>query len=480
MKGRKKVSAWAAVWAFLSCAVAGGCLLWKENSLCLGLPLAVNAGSLSEPGNQDGSMGNQDNSLEEPNGSLGNSDNSLEEPDGSLEEPNCSLGEPNSEGSAGAVQEPKGEGRVQTEQELYESAAKVAEAYADLLEETAGQGPMISLEVMERMVRRLGESGYAAVDSDNQVDMAGAEQVLEFCRQVSAEEEGSLTVVELSYLGGFTRYDMQTAGGSVDIVRSCWQPSADGLENKSTVRYPADFWEYTQEGYLIFEGCSFSQDYYLLSMGGTPLHTALRVLPLDERCRELNRRYIAPIGYGRNDLFLLDWSERDFGEIDFYDLYDIFYGIKYNSFVPYTAGESAGTGMIYEIPAAEFEAVVMTYLDIDKKVLRSKTKYLSESDCYEYRPRGFFDAEHPEDIYPEVVDWQDNGDGTLMLTVNAVYPGHNLSKAYSHEVVVRPLAEGGVQYVSNRSLSSEKDDVGSWHVSRLTEEEWARVYGEAR
>lgn len=322
-----------------------------------------------------------------------------------------------------------------------------------------------------------GERGYAAVDAENQIDMAGADQVLEFCRQVDAGEEGSLTVVELSYLGGFTKYDLRTTDGKVDVVRSCWQRSAEGLENKSTVCYPTDYWEYTQEGYLVFEGSSFSQDYYLLSMSGTPQHTALRVLPLEERCRELNRRYVAPIGYGRNDLFLLNWSEEDFGEVDFYDLFDVFYGIKYNKFVPYVPGDSAGTGVVYEIPAKEFETVIMEYIDIDRKTLRSKTKYISERDCYEYRPRGFYDAEHPDPPYPEVVDWRDNGDGTLTLTVNAVYPQRNLSKAYAHEVVIRPLADGGVRYVSNRSLFSKEGDAGAWHVPRLTEEEWIRVYG---
>lgn len=418
----------------MACAVTGICLLVKEDALRFGLPSAEFGGV---------------------------------------------SGQQHSEGHSGAVGEPQVDGHDQREQELYASAAKVAESYADLFEEASGKSPLMSLETMKLMVARLGENGYAAVDVDNQVDMAGADRVLEFCGQVSAGEEGSLTVVELSYLGGFTEYDMQTEEGKVEIVRSCWQLSGEGPELRSAVRYPADFWEYTHEGYLIFEGSGFAQDYYLLSMGGTPLHTALRVLPLEERCRELNRRYIAPIGYGRNDLFLLDWNEEDFGEIDFYDLYDIFYGISYNRFVPYTAGESAGIGMVYEISAAEFEAVLMTYLDIDEKTLRSKTKYIPERDCYEYRPRGFFDAEHPEVPYPEVVDCLENGDGTLTLTVNAVYPKHNLSKAYTHEVVVRPLADGGVRYVSNRCISSEEDEIGTWHVSRLTEEEWKRAYGEA-
>ena len=49
------------------------------------------------------------------------------------------------------------------------------------------------------------------------------------------------------------------------------------------------------------------------------------VLSLDETCRELNRKYILPIGYERNNMFLTDWSEEEFAELDFYDMFDLFY-----------------------------------------------------------------------------------------------------------------------------------------------------------
>ncbi len=356
------------------------------------------------------------------------------------------------------------------------AAAEIAALCCDLYEEAAAQDNLVSVETVRRFVDRLGQNGYVAVDSENQIDMTEAEQVQRFCSQVDSGEEGALTIIEVSYLGEFAKYDMRTRDGEVDIIKSCYQ-MADGKPKGSAVRYTAQWWEYTQEGYLFFGGSCFTEDYYALYLSDAPIDSVMRVLPLDESCRELNRRYIAPIGYGRNDLFLSDWSEEDFGETDFYDLYDIFYGLKYNRYVPYRAGENAGTGTVYRIPEEEFEEVIMTYLDIDEEVLRSKTKYISEAKSYEYRPRGFFDAEYPEVPYPEVVGCRENDDGTITLTVNAVYPKHRLSKAYAHEVVIRQLEDGGVQYVSNRILPTEGDFKPTWHVSRLTEEEWERVYG---
>ena len=49
---------------------------------------------------------------------------------------------------------------------------------------------------------------------------------------------------------------------------------------------------------------------------------------------------------------------------------------------------------------------------------------------------------------------------------------------YAHEVVIRPLDNGGVQYVSNRIIPSEDNYEATWHKPRLTEEQWEEMYGE--
>ena len=68
--------------------------------------------------------------------------------------------------------------------------------------------------------------------------------------------------------------------------------------------------------------------------------------------------------------------------------------------------------------------------------------------------------------------WQ----ATITLTVNVVYPYAGDSKVYSHEVTVRPLDNGGVQYVSNRIIPSEDNEEETWHTPRLTSEEWEEMY----
>ena len=231
---------------------------------------------------------------------------------------------------------------IQQDREVYffdkndsASTEPIAEILNDIYEEAVSANTLGSLNTMRCMVARLGENGYVAVDSGNQIDMTQAEQALAFCKAVDEKEMDELTIIVVMEMG-IRKYDLKTEDGNVNIVRGYYQYDQNGsLQNRSTVSYPADFWQYTAEGYLIFEGSYFSDESYILTLSGTPEHTMLRILPLDEKCREYNREYILPVGYGQNNLFLCNWNEEDFGDLDFYDLFDRFYPMIHRKPVPY-------------------------------------------------------------------------------------------------------------------------------------------------
>ena len=359
----------------------------------------------------------------------------------------------------------------------FDDAVSIAAIYRDIYDEAVETNTLSSLETLRRIVARLGENGYAAVDSENQVDMAGAEQVIEFCKAVDEKKSAMLTIIVIKDFG-FRKFDLKAEDGNVNIVRGYYQYDQDGcLQNRSTVSYPADIWQYTEEGYILFEGSYFSDENYVLTLSDTPEHTALRVLPLDEKCRELNRKYILPVGYEQNNIFLTDWNEEDIGELDFYDIFDNFYPILHGQSVPYVADESLAVGAVYQIPEEIFENVIMTHFNVNKEALRRETTYNPEKAAYEYRPRGFYEVEYPDIPYPEVVSYTENQDGTITLIVNAVYPNGNTSMAYSHKTVIRPLEEDCFQYVSNQMMNLIDEHDIWWHSNRLTKEEWIEIYG---
>ena len=363
------------------------------------------------------------------------------------------------------------------QEESEEDADEIISVCIDLYEKAEEENKLADLETIRSIVNRLGENGYSAVDSRNQINMTEPEKVVEFCEKVDAQEEAEITILEVSYLGGFVKYNLHSKDGRVDVVRSYYKYENGNMKREVTGNYQAEYWNYTEEGYLMFSGVWFSEELYVLTLSGAEEHTALRVQPLDETYRELSRKYLNPISFERNNMFIVDWSEEDFGDLNFYDMYDILYPKVNGQYAPYVADDNLSVSAVYQIPKEEFESVIMKYFNIDSETLQSKTIYDSEDSTYEYKPRGFEEVEYPEYPYSEVVGFTENNDGTITLTANVVFPYAGDSKVYAHEVVVRPLENGRVQYVSNRIIPSEDNYRETWHTPRLTLEEWEELYG---
>ena len=363
------------------------------------------------------------------------------------------------------------------QQNVKDNEDEIIEICSQLYKKASEENKIADLEMIRIIVNQFGENGYPAVDSRNQIDMTEAEQVEWFCEMVDTQEEAEITIIEVSYLGGFVKYDLETKDGNVDVVRSYYKYENGNMKREVIGNYQAEYWNYTEEGYLMFSGVWFSEELYVLTLSGAEEHTALRVLPLDETYRELSRKYLRPIGFEQNNMFIVDWSEEDFGDLNFYDMYDILYPKVNGQYVPYVADDNLSVSAVYQIPKEEFESVIMKYFNIDSEMLQSKTIYDSEDSTYEYKPRGFEEVEYPEYPYSEVVGFTENNDGTITLIANVVFPYAGDSKVYAHEVVVRPLEDGEVQYVSNRIIPSEDNCRETWHTPRLTLEEWEELYG---
>lgn len=61
----------------------------------------------------------------------------------------------------------------------------------------------------------------------------------------------------------------------------------------------------------IHRRISIFERYRMGGYDGDSAYTALRVEPLDEKLRVLNRKYIKTIGYDSNNLFTTNWDESD-------------------------------------------------------------------------------------------------------------------------------------------------------------------------
>lgn len=343
----------------------------------------------------------------------------------------------------------------------------LAEIYHNIYDEAKKTNAQGSLDMLRCIIAGLGENGYSAVDGENQIDMTQPEQIKEFCEQVKMQQEAEETLIVVMSASSFVKYEFTTKDGDVEVWRSYYLYKGDYLETASTKHYPAYTWEYSEGGYLFFE------EYHMPGFDGPSGHTAVRIEPLDEKCRELNRTYLWTIGYELNNLFTSDWSESDFQQLQFYDLYEVMYQMK-NEHCP---ALFLNQGVNYEIPKLEFESVFQNFFQIDGEILQQYTTYHEDTETYQYRARGMYDfAPTPYIPYPEVISYEENKDGTIKLIVNAVWPEKNMEKAFGHEVVIRPLDKGKFQYVSNYVIPSENNAEATWYTERLTVDKWQEYY----
>ena len=351
-----------------------------------------------------------------------------------------------------------------------ETAKRIAECCLDIRRQAIEEKTTGTLETVRKTMEALEKEGYAAAHQDNQLDMVNGDQVEAFCKRVEEKQEGKLLLIIVLNNGGFVQFQMASQEGNVDITAVSLNWQGENLVNIDTEQYQAYHWVFTEGGYLFFD------KYYMEGLAGPYNHVAVRVKPLDSTCRELNRKYILPVGYYSNNLFITDWNEEDYGSVNFYDLFDILQRAEDSDAVTCVAGNE---GEIYQIPEEKFESVIGKYFSVSSGKLREKTDYQAESNTYEYRPRGMYDSGTGADCpFPEVTEYENRRDGTIVLTVHAVWTERDTDAAFCHQVVIRPLKDGSFQYVSNHILPTENQVEPVWYVARLTKEEWQEYYGE--
>ncbi len=330
-----------------------------------------------------------------------------------------------------------------------------------------------SLKCVGTIVEKLGDKGFVAIDSDNKVDMTNADYLKRFLSSKEYGEHAGILVLQVFYIG-LNYIEITTDEGNVSVEQTYYMFHDDQLTKTGHSEFVADYCEYSDEGYLLIEGSWHSPEMYVLTMSEEEEHIALRVDPLDEQCRSLCKKYIAPVSYELNNMFITNWSQDNFGNLDFYDIFECFYMETYGKGCPYAMNDNLSIGNEYEIPAEEFENVILQHFKVSLKELHTFLRYDEDGNVYLYRPRGFGEFDYAEVPYPEVVAYEENEDGSLTLTVNAVYPNGNTSKLFSHRVIVEDIG-GRIYYRSNELLGDEELNLW-WHSDRLSDDEWDDYY----
>lgn len=316
------------------------------------------------------------------------------------------------------------------------------------------------------IIESMGSKGYIAVDVENQINMANAEKAEMFLSEVAENRDAGCTILQVMYDKSFVRFDFKSGGNNVMITRRFYVRENNCFVEKNEENYKAYTWKYT-DGYLFFER------YRMGGYDGDSAYTALRVEPLDEKLRVLNRKYIKTIGYDSNNLFTTNWDESDMNKINYYDIYEALYKMKYGMSSPYS-----DEGVTYMIEGKLYEKVFQEYLPVSTDVLQHVNVYDVSRQMYQYRTRGMFDhSVTPLVPFPEVVDAEYNADGTITLIVNAVSEKDESGRLFTHKVAIKEKENDGFEYVSNDVLTMNKEGI-YWYRDRLSDKEWQEYYGD--
>ncbi len=316
------------------------------------------------------------------------------------------------------------------------------------------------------VIESMGSKGYIAVDVENQINMANAKNAEMFLSEVAENRDAGCTILQVMYDKSFVRFDFKSGGNNVMITRRFYVWENNCFVEKNEENYKAYTWKYT-DGYLFFER------YRMGGYDGDSAYTALRVEPLDEKLRVLNRKYIKTIGYDSNNLFTTNWDESDMNKINYYDIYEALYKMKYGMSSPYS-----DEGVTYMIEGKLYEKVFQEYLPVSTDVLQHVNVYDVSRQMYQYRTRGMFDhSVTPLVPFPEVVDAEYNADGTITLIVNAVSEKDESGRLFTHKVTIKEKENDGFEYVSNDVLTMGKEGI-YWYRDRLSDKEWQEHYGD--
>lgn len=185
-------------------------------------------------------------------------------------------------------------------------------------------------------------------------------------------------------------------------------------------------------------------------------YSQLRLAPADRELYDLNRKYVLPVGYQMVNLFLCDWQEGSWGSVSFNDLFEFFY--QQDTGEPFLWNETGDmlTSTQILLPADLFEETVLPHFQISLSEFRQRCGYDASRNGYPWRPVYGNDLVtwHFPMCEPQILSRTQNSDGTFTLSVQVASPELKTDCLFSHEVTIRPLADGAFQYVGNRVTGS--------------------------
>ena len=110
----------------------------------------------------------------------------------------------------------------------------------------------------------------------------------------------------------------------------------------------------------------------------------IRLTPKAPVCAEAEEKFLAGIGYNYNGLFTRTWTADSLDSVCLNDLYLSLWRLEHGDYIyyfndPYPQMDGTAFSLV---PGAEFEALIMKYLDVPQEYIRTHAQYDAEMAAY--------------------------------------------------------------------------------------------------
>ncbi len=332
-----------------------------------------------------------------------------------------------------------GEEELQLQNDALLAAQQCTDLYEDI--EIVEAGPDYSyiktftFEQQQAVVERLGEYNVVSV-SDN-MNMENYEKVEEFYTVYSSGENAMVTVYNVWQDGVITAQTFIHRNGEIQsyYVGIGWKeggiPEISGVGTNDLEEM-----KLTEKGYFIYTNT--------VTIPHGNLREYYRVKPLSDECRELTEKYISGLSFVNYNMLVTNWDVSNVEEILMPRMFEDIYRVCTGEILKTENGK---------ISAEVYERVMTTCFPVSVEQVRNYCGYDAGSNSYEYEM--IFPRQFPP--FGEVVDYTQNGDGTITLYVDGVWPDYNSDYAFSNCIVVQPFEDGTFRYLSNSIEKQELD-----------------------
>lgn len=150
----------------------------------------------------------------------------------------------------------------------------------------------------------------------------------------------------------------------------------------------------------------------------------------------INKKYVSGLSYVNYNVLVTNWDSSNVETILMPGLFDDIYRIYTGENLKVEKGK---------IPADIYEKVMTTFFPISVEQLRGRCGYNADTHSYNYE----MVLAVPYPPFGEVVDYDNNEDGTITLFVDGVWADYNSDFAFTNKIVVQPYQDGTFKYLSN-------------------------------